>query len=69
MASSAYGHHPQGSHSQGHRGPSIPNIPPGTFPPGTPITVGQHKCTIERYLSEGKLLGPSGVPGDLCGSG
>lgn len=29
------------------------NPPPGTFPPGTLITVGQHKVTIERYLSEG----------------
>lgn len=40
---------------QSHRGPSIPApvIPAGTFPPGTLITVGAHKCTIDRYLSEG----------------
>ena len=35
-----------------------PIAPPGTFPPGTLITVGAHKCTIERYLSEGTLALP-----------
>ncbi|KAK9374672.1 kinase-like domain-containing protein [Lipomyces chichibuensis] len=28
-------------------------IPPGTYPPGTPLIVGSHNVTIERYLSEG----------------
>ncbi|KAI5793423.1 kinase-like domain-containing protein [Pyronema domesticum] len=52
MAAPAYGHH-HASHLQNHRGPAIPHIPPGTFPPGTAITVGAHKCIVERYLSEG----------------
>lgn len=30
--------------------------PAGTFPPGTVIRVGSHKCSIERYLSEGHLF-------------
>lgn len=29
------------------------NIPPGTYPPGTLINVGQHITTIESYLAEG----------------
>ncbi|KAK9244972.1 kinase-like domain-containing protein [Lipomyces tetrasporus] len=28
-------------------------VPPGTYPPGTPLVVGSHNVTIERYLSEG----------------
>ncbi|KAK9368327.1 kinase-like domain-containing protein [Lipomyces kononenkoae] len=28
-------------------------IPPGTYLPGTPLVVGSHNVTIERYLSEG----------------
>ncbi|KAF8251937.1 hypothetical protein K440DRAFT_668446 [Wilcoxina mikolae CBS 423.85] len=51
MAASTY----HASHHS-HRGPTIgtaPNIPAGTFHPGTTITVGAHLCTIERYLSEG----------------
>jgi hypothetical protein len=54
MAASAYGHQ-IASHLPGHRPAvaAVPNIPPGTFPSGTAITVGAHKCIIERYLSEG----------------
>ncbi|KAL1600817.1 Ark- serine/threonine protein kinase [Paraconiothyrium brasiliense] len=35
--------------------PSAPasNAPPGTFAPGTKVQVGNHRVTIERYLSEG----------------
>ncbi|KAJ4361072.1 Ark- serine/threonine protein kinase [Didymosphaeria variabile] len=29
------------------------NAPPGTFTPGTKVQVGNHRVTIERYLSEG----------------
>ncbi|KAH8144977.1 uncharacterized protein LAJ45_10997 [Morchella importuna] len=54
MAAPSYGHHPA-QYPQTYHAPSIPvpNAPPGTFLPGTLITVGAHKCTIERYLSEG----------------
>ncbi|KAK9453556.1 hypothetical protein V1511DRAFT_512852 [Dipodascopsis uninucleata] len=38
------------SHQQGYRQPSIP---PGTYPPGTALTVGSFSVTIEKYLSEG----------------
>ncbi|KAL7269793.1 Ark- serine/threonine protein kinase [Rhizina undulata] len=54
MAASTYSQHP--SQPQSYHGSSIasaPNAPPGTFLPGTLITVGAHKCTIDRYLSEG----------------
>ncbi|KAF1971960.1 hypothetical protein BU23DRAFT_509070 [Bimuria novae-zelandiae CBS 107.79] len=35
--------------------PSAPaaNAPPGTFAPGTKVQVGNHRVTIDRYLSEG----------------
>jgi hypothetical protein len=29
------------------------NVPAGTLPPGTHVTVGKHTVTIERWLSEG----------------
>ena len=29
------------------------NVPAGTLPPGTVVTVGKHNVTIERWLSEG----------------
>lgn len=29
------------------------NAPPGTFAPGTKVQVGNHRVTIEKYLSEG----------------
>ncbi|KAK9476187.1 hypothetical protein V1514DRAFT_337689 [Lipomyces japonicus] len=28
-------------------------VPPGTYLPGTPLTVGSHNVIVERYLSEG----------------
>lgn len=31
----------------------VPQGPPGTFAPGTKVQVGNHRVTIERYLSEG----------------
>ncbi|KAG0634129.1 hypothetical protein HOY80DRAFT_1018649 [Tuber brumale] len=53
MAAPTYSHpsHPQTFH--GSAIAAAPNIPAGTFLPGTLITVGSHKCTIDRYLSEG----------------
>jgi hypothetical protein len=32
------------------------NAPAGTLPPGTLVTVGKHSVTVERWLSEGRLL-------------
>jgi len=32
------------------------NAPAGTLPPGTQVTVGKHSVTIDRWLSEGKLI-------------
>ena len=32
------------------------NVPAGTLPPGTLVTVGKHNVTIERWLSEGRYL-------------
>ncbi|RPB21950.1 hypothetical protein L211DRAFT_413614 [Terfezia boudieri ATCC MYA-4762] len=51
MAASAFGHVSSSMPGSNYVAPPI--APPGTFPPGTLITVGAHKCTIERYLSEG----------------
>jgi AP2-associated kinase len=31
----------------------VNNAPPGTFAPGTKVQVGNHRVTIEKYLSEG----------------
>ncbi|GEQ72515.1 hypothetical protein JCM33374_g6202 [Metschnikowia sp. JCM 33374] len=31
----------------------MPQPPPNAFPPGTPLTVGSHKITIQKYISEG----------------
>jgi hypothetical protein len=31
------------------------NVPAGTLPPGTHLTVGKHNVTIDRWLSEGTL--------------
>lgn len=54
MAAPSYGHHPASHPQNYHASPvPVPNAPAGTFQPGTLITVGAHKCTIERYLSEG----------------
>lgn len=36
-----------------YRAPPASNAPPGTFAPGTKVQVGNHRVTIERYLSEG----------------
>jgi hypothetical protein len=56
------------SHHQNHRPVVVPtpHIPPGTFHPGTTITVGAHKCVIERYLSEGMCYHPPGVSVTVC---
>ena len=32
---------------------AVSNAPPGTFAPGTKVQVGNHRVTIEKYLSEG----------------
>ncbi|KZF22156.1 hypothetical protein L228DRAFT_230506 [Xylona heveae TC161] len=32
---------------------AAPNVPPGTFLPGTKVQVGSHRVVIEKYLSEG----------------
>lgn len=32
---------------------AVSNGPPGTFAPGTKVQVGNHRVTIEKYLSEG----------------
>ena len=32
------------------------NVPPGTMPPSTYVTVGQHQVMVERHLAEGKML-------------
>lgn len=40
----------------GYRAPApiaVSNAPPGTFAPGTKVQVGNHRVTIEKYLSEG----------------
>lgn len=57
MAAPTHGHY-HASHLPNRHGPTTiappVNVPPkGTFPSGTALTVGAHKCTIERYLSEG----------------
>lgn len=37
-----------------HSSSTMPaNPPPGTYPPGTKITVGAHKVSIKSYISEG----------------
>ncbi|KAF2275431.1 uncharacterized protein EI97DRAFT_494712 [Westerdykella ornata] len=36
-----------------HGAPPASNAPPGTFAPGTKVQVGNHRVTIEKYLSEG----------------
>ncbi|KAF8470537.1 hypothetical protein BDZ91DRAFT_840709 [Kalaharituber pfeilii] len=51
MAASSFSHVSHAVHGSPYVVPPI--APPGTFPPGTLITVGAHKCTIERYLTEG----------------
>ena len=32
---------------------AVPNVPAGTFTPGTKVQVGGHRVVIEKYLSEG----------------
>lgn len=32
------------------------SVRPGTLPPGVCVKIGEHEVTIERFLSEGKLL-------------
>ncbi|KAF2845875.1 hypothetical protein T440DRAFT_558636 [Plenodomus tracheiphilus IPT5] len=32
---------------------AVSNAPPGTFAPGTKVQVGNHRVTIDKYLSEG----------------
>lgn len=32
------------------------NVRPGTLPPGVCVKIGEHEVTIERFLSEGKLI-------------
>ncbi|KAK9238070.1 hypothetical protein V1525DRAFT_402347 [Lipomyces kononenkoae] len=52
-----YPHHAVNHHQAYHmpyaNGSSGVVIPPGTYLPGTPLVVGSHNVTIERYLSEG----------------
>jgi AP2-associated kinase len=36
-----------------YRAPPASNAPPGTFASGTKVQVGNHRVTIDRYLSEG----------------
>jgi len=51
--------------------PVIPTrtAPAGTLPPGTPVTVGKHNVTIERWLSEGNAskvrIGGCGLIGQV----
>ncbi|PSN68010.1 hypothetical protein BS50DRAFT_599989 [Corynespora cassiicola Philippines] len=42
--------HPQTA----YRAPApVSNAPPGTFAPGTKVQVGNHRVTVDKYLSEG----------------
>lgn len=57
MASSSF-HPQQAATSLAHRAAAYPahaasNAPAGTFAPGTKVQVGNHRVTIEKYLSEG----------------
>ncbi|KAJ3112757.1 hypothetical protein HDU96_004211 [Phlyctochytrium bullatum] len=33
--------------------PAEPNVPPGTYPPGTPISLERTKVVVDRFLAEG----------------
>ncbi|CAI6333100.1 unnamed protein product [Periconia digitata] len=54
MSSARYASVPHQQQPNAYRPPApVAQGPPGTFAPGTKVQVGNHRVTIERYLSEG----------------
>ena len=54
MSSARYSSSASVPQQQAYRPPApASNAPPGTFAPGTKVQVGNHRVTIDRYLSEG----------------